>query len=329
MPELKDVFGQIHKFFESYSVRIPAFEVYELPAACLFTDREEIYSADKDLILDYTTQKENPIIGRHLYFNRVVKIKGTVMHLGLNGLECNYGHWLVECLGRLYLLKKANIFPDYFVVSDLPWQREWLSMLGIRTEQIITTRKRKFIQADNLLITTLINNWKEVFYRQDQAYPSFQKIWLPSWIGCLYREHFPPNETSNRKIYITRSNFRRRKIINEIELWPILQRHGYNIIAPEKLEIRKQIEIFQSAKSICAVLGAASTNMLFSKPETKILEIYSDDYLDAHHRILARVLNMDYNYMIGRSMPSSDGNCQCSDIYVDPELFEYALARLE
>jgi hypothetical protein len=191
MPELKDIFGNKHYYFNEYKAQTPDFYILELHNAFLKTGREEVWTSKKELILDHTTQKQNPMYNSFINFKKAQRIKGSVVNLCLDGVENNYYHWLTECLGRLYILKAAGIEPDYYIVrNSLSFQKQWLELFGITQEKIVglsdTGNEDQLITVDTLLITTFINNWEPIQYIW--GYSSYKKIWLPSWIGNQYKE---------------------------------------------------------------------------------------------------------------------------------------------
>src|SRR4051812_27769313 len=76
MPEFKDAFNCAHSNFFSYDVKVPALFVRSFDNAFCFTNREEVFSKKKQVILEYTAQKKNPRIGEiKSIFNKSKKRK--------------------------------------------------------------------------------------------------------------------------------------------------------------------------------------------------------------------------------------------------------------
>lgn len=76
-----------------------------------------------------------------------------------------------------------------------------------------------------------------------------------------------------RKIYISRKFARRRHLVNEAEWMPRLEREGFENVYLENLTIPEQIQLFQETSHIVAPHGAGLTNIVFTHPSTRILEI--------------------------------------------------------
>ena len=323
MPHLKDIFGKDNKFFDGYSIQMPDFYVYNLEGGFCIGNREEVWTSNGELVIDHTTQRENPLKDAIIPFEQANKIKGTVFNLSLSyNLESNYGYWLIECLCRIVMLKKINIEPDFYIVSqETPFQREWLQILGIKKEKIITAGNYLF-SADNLIFTTLINNYETTQYVN--GYITFKKLWLPEFIGEMYKD-IKKNAKAEKNIYISRANSYRRRLVNENEIMETLQKYDYEIVDLDKISVAEQIKIFGEAKRIIGIHGAGLANIFFAPPECKFFEIYPYEYYDPAFRIQAVALGMDYNYIIGEKF--GEGDPQKRDMLLDKKIFEKALEK--
>lgn len=334
MPKITDILGNEQLFFEGHEACVPYFYIRELPNAYAFINREEVWTENKELILDHTTQKRNPMRSQFfINFKCAQKIKGCVAHLSLSGLEDNYYHWLTECLSRLYLLKNADIKPDYYIVNNaLPFQKQWLELLGINQKKIISSQSDEngLIQPDSLVITTFINNSIPIKYSPDRI--SYYKMWLPSWIGEQYKEIAENIKVEpQNNIYITRKNACYRKIINENELIPILDEYNFQIVDLDRLTVIEQIKVFRSAKVVVGIHGAGLVNMFFAGKTCRILEIYPKNYYDPSFRLQAKTLGLDYHYLIGdeiRQEVKQNINPQRRNIKIDKNTFRNALSKL-
>ncbi len=218
MPLMKDVFGNEHEYFNSYETEIPSFKVSIFYNAYCFVDKEEIFTKNKEVIADYTTQKKNPWIGlpkSNIFKRKIFKVEGTIAHLSLSGLENNYFHFLTECLSRFYLIQKSGYKLDFYIISHKHiFQNEMLDFLGIRRDQVLKVKNSNYlIRAKKLIIADFINNYEPVYFR---GFLSYQKQWLPSWIGELYKNKSFIIESNNsiNRIYISRSKAPYRIIEN-------------------------------------------------------------------------------------------------------------------
>ena len=112
------------------------------------------------------------------------------------------------------------------------------------------------------------------------------KLWIPAmgppdWTSekrqallAFFAKAVPKTENhSPRKLYLSRSNAKRRHLVNEIELLPLLQQHGYELVTAETLTIPEQVQLFREATHLVAPHGAGLVNGLFMSRFARILEI--------------------------------------------------------
>jgi hypothetical protein len=331
MPAINDVFGRPHSSFMDHEAAMPSFYVRSFKNAFCFTNREEIYSFKKNVIIEYTTQKVNPKIGESkkvFYKTKKRKINATVVHLCLSGLEVNYYHFLTECLARVYLLEKSKFKPEFYVIANqLPFQAEMLNLLGISKDRVIATEPNLLLQVETLIVPDFINNWEIAHYRNVEAY---QKQWQPSWLVSLYREKISflkPDNYKKTKIYISRDKAHYRTFENKKEVNSLFNELGFETYYLEDMNITQQIEAFANAAFIAGVHGAGLANLYFANTEAKVFEIFSEYYHDTSYRILSKTLNLSYSYLIGTTPHSETIHPQKENLYIDTDLLKQALIK--
>lgn len=188
--KLKNIDPKKHTYIYEYIVH--PFFVRAFKNGICRTNREEIFISAKEVVKENTQLKCNPMIGTApLDLTNIKKYKGKVVNLSLSGLENNYYHWCLECLGRFYLVKKSGVKPDYYIISTRhKFQREYLEILGIKPEQIIEADCNELIMADELIApSNFVANYNEV---DSRGFVTYHKIWLPHWIGNIYKEEILP-----------------------------------------------------------------------------------------------------------------------------------------
>ncbi|MDP9076206.1 MAG: glycosyltransferase family 61 protein [Bacteroidota bacterium] len=331
MPEFKDAFNCSHIGFSGYDINTPPLYVRSFNNAFCFTNREEVFSENKQVILEFTTQKKNPRIGESkLIFRRSKKrkIDAVVAHLSLSGLENNYYHFLTECLARFYLLEKSSYKPEFYIISNhMNFQMEMLNLLGITADRIIPANSNFLLQIKTLIVPDFINNWDKVHYR---GFEGYQKLWAPSWIVNVYHDKInllKSNKPGTRKIYISRDKANHRKLVNENEVNLLFSELGFEIYYLEEMNMLQQIDLFASAGFVAGLHGAGFANLYFSNSKTKIFEIYTEHYHDASYRILATSLGLNYSYIIGQTVTTKDTHPQKEDVEVGVEQLKHALVK--
>jgi hypothetical protein len=316
-----DIFGINHCFAE-YETVIPPFYVTSIYKGICNTAREEVLVKNRFVIEQYTSQKKNPLIGARAVSRRdITNVKGKVAHLSLSGLENNYYHWCIECLGRLHLIRQAGIMPDYYIVSTkMLFQKQLLALLQIKDENIIRAQEGIWLQADELIVPTFINNWEYCDYR---GFVGYSKKYLPSWIGQLYKDLGKP-KWGVAKIFISRKKAKYRKLLNEEAVLQMLSKYDVVSICLEDLSVDEQINVFSSAAIVIGVHGAGLTNIIHCSKTARVLEIFPEYYHDPGYRILANALGLEYSFIIGNTENISV-HPQQEDLVVSISLLEDAV----
>ncbi len=75
---------------------------------------------------------------------------------------------------------------------------------------------------------------------------------------------------------------------------------GFEIIQPENLSVAQQACMFSEAEFIVAPHGAGLTNIVFCQPDTKVIDIFSPDWVNPCFYRLASHLNLKYSYIMGQ-----------------------------
>ncbi|MEM7593606.1 MAG: tetratricopeptide repeat protein [Cyanobacteria bacterium P01_A01_bin.83] len=257
----------------------------------------------------------------------VTKIEGKVALLsGLAGHV--YYHWMFDILPRLELLRLSEIELkdiDWFVVNSLskPFQKETLSLLGIPPEKIIESDRQTHLQATELIVP---------------SFPGYLDWVSPGTIKFL-RQSFMSQvsmaNTGGQKIYISRARAKNRHLVNESEVSELLTEQGFKTVFLEELSVLEQVAIFINAKIIVTPHGSGLTNLVFCAPNTKIVELFSPNYLRTDYWMISQQLQLQHYYLVGESFdcPSLRNlmyqNALTEDILVSIDALKLILQHLQ
>jgi len=99
-----------------------------------------------------------------------------------------------------------------------------------------------------------------------------------------------------QKNFIDRSdsNYNHSKLRNNGEVIEYLTKKGFTSYQVSKLNFFEQIYLFNNAKVIIGPHGAAFSNIIFSKPETKIIELIAEDHPSVKCQRISKILNLHY-----------------------------------
>ena len=294
--------------FPPYTAEVPEYKLFTLQSGLFIFGREEVFTRRGRILEEITAQKINPLTGKQLQLSPATRIKGRVLLLGLSGLENGYYHFIIELLLRWWIFRQSGIETDYYVFSTkMPFQRQALSLMGIREDQLLEAKEGSVIQADRLICPALVNNFELAHLR---GYELYNKRYMPCWSGSAYAFLREKNgiggKEAGKLIYISRNRSARRRIINEEALLPLLNTYGFETCYLEEMSLREQAECFANARMVVAPHGAGLVNLVWSRAGTVVLELYPEFDHDPSFRLLAASLNLDYQYVICKS-PGADG----------------------
>ena len=133
---------------------------------------------------------------------------------------------------------------------------------------------------------------------------------------------------SKKRIYISRNNSKKRKLINENEILPILKKYKFTVVDFDKLNFEKQLEYVVNSEIIISAHGAGLAHMLWMKRKSKILEIRAkNNCYDNCYFTLASDLDHNYFYVIANKTDLEKSN-HLSDLMIDINHFSSELVKM-
>lgn len=131
---------------------------------------------------------------------------------------------------------------------------------------------------------------------------------------------------AQRKIFISRAKAERRRLINEDQLWPLLEAEGFERVFMEELSFEEQVELMKSTAVLVAPHGAGLTNMMFCQKGTHIVEIADLGFPNPNFYALAAA--MGHNYWLIQADSVGDVHPLEKDLKVDTDAVSQILPRL-
>ncbi|MFM9268115.1 tetratricopeptide repeat protein [Tychonema sp. BBK16] len=241
---------------------------------------------------------ESHDVRKHSVFNLesfppLKQIAGSVAVL--SGLSGNvYFHWMVDVLPRIELLRRSGrdlAEIDWFLVNSYQhqFQRESLRILGIPEEKVLESDRLPHIQATELIV------------------PSFAGYlgWPSGWAIDFLRREFLKGIISSynypKRIYISRSKARYRRVLNEPDVVEVLEGFGFVSILPESMSLHEQIAYFYHAEVIVAAHGSGLTNTIFCQAGTKVIELMSPHYISHYYWGSSQYLQLEHYFLTGEA----------------------------
>lgn len=134
-----------------------------------------------------------------------------------------------------------------------------------------------------------------------------------------------------KRIYLSRAYANHRKIINEEELLPILEKYGFERVFAEKLPFCEQVALFSQAELLLGMHGAGHAHLFWMPRGSLVVEVVS-----ANHRpFLATFANLSYifgnrhAYLVAPTAPESEKEVFAwANVVLPPQQLEAFLQRI-
>ncbi|WP_377476924.1 MAG: tetratricopeptide repeat protein [Microcoleus anatoxicus] len=237
-------------------------------------------------------------IRKHSVFNLesfppLKQIEGRVAVL--SGLSGNvYFHWMVDVLPRIELLRRSGrdlAEIDWFLVNSCQhqFQRDSLRILGIPEEKVLESDRQPHIQATELIVPSFA------------GYLGWPSAWAIDFLRGEFLKGIIPSYNYPKRIYISRSKARYRRVLNEADVVEVLAEFGFVSILPESMSLEEQIAYFYHAEVIVAAHGSGLTNTLFCQGGTKVIELMSPHYISHYYWGTSQYLQLEHYFLTGEA----------------------------
>jgi len=237
--------------------------------------------------------------------------------LGEFSNAANYWHWTHDGLLRLHRLADHLPAGTTFVVpADLPrWKRDSLRLLGIGDDRLLRFGPGDAWACERLWFPSLPS--PEVTDPDAGAW--FRRTMLDAaGVGAT---------TTERRLFLSRDDTLHGRIVDEERLVPVLERHGFERVRLTGMPVVEQVRLFASAGAVVGPTGAAFTNLMFSDPTTRVVEIVEPTW-SAVTTLWSglEVYGQPYAYLEGETVANPDQPDR-ADLSVDPDLLDRALTE--
>ncbi len=91
--------------------------------------------------------------------------------------------------------------------------------------------------------------------------------------------------------------------MNEDEILNLLKSYGFTVIVLESMSVLEQAALFSQAKIIISPHGSGLTNLVFCQPGTKVIELFTPNYVYHCYWWISNLIGLDYYYLLGETLP--------------------------
>jgi capsular polysaccharide biosynthesis protein len=208
----------------------------------------------------------------------------SVMSRWVDRSNYSFYHWLMDALPRLALLAEFPADTKVIVPPNLrAYQRDTLEWLGL-AERIRPSPEEHFrIEHYYFSSFTNISGWFDPYAVQ--------------FLRRSFRGRRDTAYASPRRFFVHRSGAA-RGISNEDEVLNFFRARSWAIIDTEALSTAQQIQLFAQAEQICALHGAALTNLLWCEPGCRVLELVSMTFMNGVYEGIAEAVRANYEFLL-------------------------------
>jgi hypothetical protein len=185
-----------------------------------------------------------------------------------------FAHYLLEEVPRI--LWALRHFPDATLL--LPASRpRFVDMINDEL------RASGLLRHPPLVADTEVVHCNSVIVTQAEAYSGF---WHQNDLNILREAFRVQNRQSARgtRIYISRRNTS-RAFANEAEVEEYLAEEGFQILTLDGMDFRAQRKMFEGAEVVVGGHGAGFANLVWCRPETRIIELFGPVFNDCFGRV--------------------------------------------
>lgn len=200
-----------------------------------------------------------------------ILLQGETLILADDIWEINFCHWLVDTLPRLALLGPRRREATFNVIVGpyaAPFQKDSLVALGISPDRIFSAAGNAAFRCERMLVPTDLGSI---------CHPAYK---ASSWATDFLRSALPYVSSAPRptRVYLSRGDASRRKIVNDTELNHALGARGFRTVYLSELTFLEQTSLLREASLVVGLHGAGLSHVVFMPSGGKVVEVFPSSY---------------------------------------------------
>ena len=235
----------------------------------------------------------------------------------------NFYHWYFDVLSRILVLREAGISVADFeqiIVNDAGNDRLsiFCKIFNIQEEQLVKISDAK--KACFLVETAVVPSCYQHLNYSDAP--------LVDWLHKTHHGLWANNHsTVKRRVFIARDKSVGRRIVNQVEIDPILQRYSIEKVFLEDLSIICQMRLFNESEIVISPHGAGLTNLLWCRPNTQVIEFSNSCWHNPEYYYLSYHRGLDYTEFLCNADTGCPDSNPAANVIVDVESLEEVLSQ--
>jgi hypothetical protein len=227
----------------------------------------------------------------------------------------NYGHWLVDDFPRLEGLRKIHQGRGRRVVIVMTSWGEAIDRVRAESVRIALDDEAEFLW----LTPRQTYRFKELHYVTPVSFhPALKCPAALDLAADVVINRLSRTSANARHVFVKRGTTNTRCLVNSAAIEAVLSRLGFVSIDVESMNFASQAAAFYNADMVVGVMGAAMTNTMFCRPETRVVHLAPQDWLEPFYWDLAAVRNHAYAACFGPGQPELPPEHR--PFFIDPAL---------
>jgi hypothetical protein len=230
-----------------------------------------------------------PYLHDHPAYKRRFALKRRRLSGNIYSLLClwapEFYHWFHDVLPRLETAL-PHLPPDTrFLINSNPtaWQLDSLMAFGIGPDRLEIQPHGMHTRVERLWFATPV------------GHSSLGSGVVIRRVADRLVSYFGGNsEGKPRRCYVSRAKAAFRRIINEAEITPLLEEHGFEVVLCEDLSLAEQVRLFARTTATIGGHGAGLTNLMYCMPGSFVGEIRVERVPPAY-LVMSRQLGMRFS----------------------------------
>lgn len=227
----------------------------------------------------------------------------------------NYYHWMVESLPRLLMVQES--FPDSLLLIPEPapeYIRNTVALLGFNKVLPFSRRDDNILKVSTLVSPELVYYDEEEYgslsgFRSQRAFApeikasSHQSTPLPKFgeeelivtvRKKLLLKFYDKPAVPERRVFVSRSRQKTRRLVNENDVLPVLERYGFEIVYFEALTFKEQVNLMLQTAVFVSVHGSNIVNILFLPFGAQVVEMMNKELLNDAYYLMSSSIGLPY-----------------------------------
>ena len=227
---------------------------------------------------------------------RTMDDAGKSMLVASNIFAHNYFHWTTQCMAAI-LLYRIAIKPSGGAIATaglMPIMLEMLQLHGVEMDVMEIGPQQMAVISGGYHSNLLGHGFTHV------PHPQIVRL-LREPLGRI-----TPSRAFGRKLYISRKDSAKRRLMNEDAVAQRLLARGFEILQLSDLSLADQMAAFRDAEVIVAPHGAGLTNLLYcdvARAPARVIELAQGNYVNMCFIRIGQLLGLDYSFVINPADP--------------------------